>query len=296
MILVTGATGTIGSELVRRLAARGEKVRALVRDPAKAKAMALPAGVEVARGDYGEPACLKAAMTGVTAAFLVGVPGPGAGRGTGPGAGIRSDEELVAAAVAAGVGRLVKLSAIATGDPAVGPSGTWHLPGERAVRGSGAEWVVLRPSVFASNTLSWAEAVRSGLPVPNMTGDGTQGVIDPRDVAEVAARTLLDGGLAGRTYTLTGPETISAPGQAAVLADVLGRPVTTRDLTPDGTRELLLAWGLEEAQAEGMLAGTAFARAGGNAVVTEDVPELLGRAARTYREWAVAHRGAFEAA
>ncbi|MDX3529155.1 NAD(P)H-binding protein [Streptomyces sp. ID05-39B] len=291
MILVTGATGTIGSELVRRLAARGEKVRALVRDPAKARAMSLPAGVEVARGDYGEPASLEAAMTGVTAAFLVGVPGPG----TDPGGGARSDEDLVAAAVAAGVGRLVKLSAIATGDPAVGPSGTWHLPGERAVRDSGAEWAVLRPSAFASNTLSWAEPVRSGLAVPNMTGDGAQGVIDPRDVAEVAALTLLDGGLAGRTYTLTGPETISAPGQAAVLADVLGRPVTTRDLTPEGTRELLLAWGLGEAQAEGMLAGTAFARAGGNAVVTEDVPELLGRAARTYREWAVAHRGAFEA-
>ncbi|MEV4232164.1 NAD(P)H-binding protein [Streptomyces bobili] len=292
MILVTGATGTIGSELVRRLAARGEKVRALVRDPAKARARALPAGVEVVRGDYGEPASLETAMTGVTAAFLVGVPGPG----TDPGGGARSDEDLVAAAVAAGVGRLVKLSAIATGDPAVGSSGTWHLPGERALRDSGAEWAVLRPSAFASNTLSWAEPVRSGLPVPNLTGDGAQGVIDPRDVAEVAALTLLDGGLAGRTYTLTGPETISAPGQAAVLADVLGRPVTTRDLTPDGTRELLLAWGLEEAQAEGMLAGTAFARAGGNAVVTEDVPELLGRAARTYREWAVTHRGAFEAA
>ncbi|MET9501910.1 hypothetical protein ABZY42_09265 [Streptomyces sp. NPDC006622] len=90
------------------------------------------------------------------------------------------------------------------------------------------------------------------------------------------------------------PYAVDAPGQAAVLADVLGRPVTTRDLTPDGTRELLLARGLEEAQADGMLAGTAFARAGGNAVVTEDVPELLGRAAGTYREWAVAHRRAFE--
>ncbi|MGW1272438.1 SDR family oxidoreductase, partial [Streptomyces sp. NPDC002491] len=212
MILVTGATGTIGGALVRHLAARGEKVRALVRDPAKAR---MPAGVEVARGDYRDAASLEAAMTGATAAFLVGLPGPSA----------QHDGPLAAAARAAGVGRLVKLSAIATGDPESGPTGEWHLEGERAVRESGAEWVVLRPSSFASNTLSWAEAVRKGEPAPNMSGDGAQGVVDPRDVAEAAAVALLDGRRAGRTYTLTGPETILVPRPAAVLAGLLRRPV-----------------------------------------------------------------------
>ncbi|MEU0672733.1 NAD(P)H-binding protein [Streptomyces sp. NPDC006172] len=281
MILVTGATGTIGSELVRQLAARGEKVRALLRDPAKAAG--LPSGVEVARGDYLDPGSLEAAAAGAEAAFLVGLPGPDTDH----------DQALVAAARSARVGRLVKLSAIATGDPGLGAFGTWHLPGERAVRESGAEWAVLRPSSFASNTLSWAGPIRAGEPVPNMSGDGAQGVIDPRDVAEAAARVLLDGRLAGRTYTLTGPETISVSGQAAVLAEVLGRPVTTRDLTPRQARERLLAWGLSDAQAEGVLAGNAFVRDGGNAVVTEDVPELLGRPARTYREWARERRAAF---
>ncbi|MFF3846518.1 NAD(P)H-binding protein [Streptomyces sp. NPDC002328] len=281
MILVTGATGTIGSELVRQLAARGEKVRALVRDPAKAAG--LPSGVEVARGDYLDPGSLEAAAAGAQAAFLVGVPGPDT----------HHDEALVAAARSARVARLVKLSAIATGDPGLGSFGTWHLPGESAVRESGAEWAVLRPSSFASNTLSWAEPIRAGEPVPNMSGDGAQGVIDPRDVAEAAARVLLDGRLAGRTYTLTGPETISVPGQAAVLAEVLGRTVATRDLSPEEAREWLLAWGLQEAEADGVLAGNAFVRGGGNAVVTEDVPELLGRPARTYREWAQDRRAAF---
>lgn len=266
---------------MRQLAARGEKVRALTRDPAGAR---VPAGVEVVRGDYLDPGSLDAAMAGVTAAFLLGAPGPAAAH----------DEALVAAAGAAGVGRLVKLSAIGTGDPAVGPSGDWHVPGERALRESGAEWTVLRPSSFASNTLSWAPAVQRGEPVPNMTGDGLSGVIDPRDVSEVAARALLEGGHAGRTYTLTGPETISVPGQAAVLASVLGRPVTTRDLSPEETREhLLTVWGFDEAQAAGVLAGTAFVRAGGNAVVTEDVPRVLGRPARTYRQWAEDHGAAF---
>ncbi|MFD3841716.1 NAD(P)H-binding protein [Streptomyces sp. NPDC058642] len=283
MILVTGATGTIGSELVRQLAARGEKVRALTRDPAKAQ---VPPGVEVVRGDYLDPGSLTGATAGVTAAFLLGAPGPGS----------RHDQALVAAAAAAGVHRLVKLSAIGTGDPEVGPSGEWHVPGEQAVRDSGAEWTILRPSSFASNTLSWVQAVGQGEPVPNMTGDGLSGVIDPRDVSEVAARILVDGGHGGRTYTLTGPEAISVPEQAAVLASVLGRPVATRDLSPDETRDhLLTAWGFDEAQAAGILAGTAFVRGGGNAVVTEDVPEVLGRSARTYREWAEDNRQAFAA-
>ncbi|MGW1958384.1 NAD(P)H-binding protein [Streptomyces sp. NPDC001920] len=281
MILVTGATGTIGSEVVRQLAARGEKVRALTRDPAKAR---VPSGVEVVRGDYLDPGSLAGAMSGVTAAFLLGAPGPGS----------RPDQALVAAARAAGVHRLVKLSAIATGDPDVGPSGEWHVPGERAVRDSGAEWTILRPSSFASNTLSWAQAIRQGEPVPNMTADGLSGVIDPRDVSEVAARVLVDGGHAGRTYTLTGPETISVPRQAADLASVLGRPVATRELSPEETRDhLLTVWGFDDAQAEGILSGTAFVRGGGNAVVTEDVPEVLGKPARTYREWAADHRQAF---
>lgn len=281
MILVTGATGTTGSEVVRQLAARGEKVRALTRDPARA---AVPSGVEVVRGDYLDADSLERAMSGVTAAYLVGVPDGEA----------QHDRALVAAARAAGVPRLVLLSAIATGDPGVGPFGSWHAAGEEAVKESGAEWTVLRPSSFASNTLSWVPAVGAGQPVPNMTGAGAQGVIDPRDVSEAAALALTDGRCAGRTYTLTGPEAISVPDQAAVLAAVLGRPVTTRDLSPDETLDhLRTAWGLDEFSAEGVLTASAYVRDGHNARVTEDVPELLGRPARTFREWAEDHKGAF---
>ncbi|WP_217548141.1 NAD(P)H-binding protein [Streptomyces sp. GbtcB6] len=282
MILVTGATGTIGSDVVRQLAGRGAKVRALTRDPAKAQ---LPAGVEVVRGDYGDPASLDAASAGATAVFLLRPPGPDEGQ----------DAALVAAARAAGADRLVKLSAIATGEPDSGPSGSWHVAGERAVRDSGLAWTVLRPSSFASNTLTWLQALRAGEPVPNMTGDGASGVIDPCDIAEVAVRSLLDAGHAGRTYTLTGPEAITVPGQAAVLAEVLGRPVPTRDLSPDETRAFLrTAWGMDETRADGVLTGLAFVRAGGNAVLTEDVAEVLGRPARTFRTWAADNKGLFE--
>ncbi|MFJ9558952.1 NAD(P)H-binding protein [Streptomyces fuscichromogenes] len=281
MILVTGATGTIGSDVVRQLAGRGAKVRALTRDPARAR---MGTGVEVVRGDYGDPASLDAALAGVTAVFLLRPPGPDEGQ----------DAALVAAARNAGAERVVKLSAIATGDPDTGPSGSWHVAGERAVRDSGLAWTVLRPSSFASNTLTWLPALRAGEPVPNMTGDGASGVIDPRDIAAVAVRALLDDGHAGRTYTLTGPEAISVPGQAAVLAEVLHRPVPIRDLSPDQSRDFLrTAWGMDETRAESALTGLAFVRAGGNAVLTEDVTEVLGRPPRTFRAWAVDHEDLF---
>nr|WP_079071330.1 NAD(P)H-binding protein [Streptomyces yokosukanensis] len=281
MILVTGATGTTGSEVVRQLAARGAKVRALTRDPARAQ---VPAGVETVRADYADPDSLAAAMAGVGAAYLVCPPGPGAAH----------DTALVAAARAAGVRRLVKLSAIGTDDPGTGPTVAWHGVGERVVRDSGAEWTVLRPSSFASNTLAWAAAVGRGEPVPNMTADGASGVIDPHDIAAVAVRALLDAGHAGRTYTLTGPAAISVPDQVAVLAEVLGRPLTVRGLTPDETRDFLrTAYGIAESGVEDVLTGIAYLRDGRNATVTEDVREVLGRPARTFEQWAEDHKEAF---
>nr|WP_307680265.1 NAD(P)H-binding protein [Streptomyces sp. V4I2] len=284
MILVTGATGTIGSEVVRQLAARGEKVRAMTRDPAKAQ---VPEGVEVVRGDFLDMESVTAALAGAAAVFLVAVLGPADGG---------RDARLVAAARAAGVRRIVKLSSIGTGDPDYGPFGTWHLPGEEALRAGGSEWTILRPSSFASNTLGWAESVHAGRPVPNMTGNGRQGVVDPRDVSEAAVEALTDSRHSGRTYTLTGPEAITVHDQAAAITAVVGRPVETLDLSPDRIREQLTASGLDAAAAESVLGGLLFAREGGNALVTDDVREALGRPARSYREWVEDHRAVFAGA
>lgn len=279
MILVTGATGTIGSEIVRLLAERGAKVRGLTRDAAR---VGNSAGVEWVRGDYDDPASLAAAMEGVEAVFLVAVFGP-----------VGHDQALVEAARAAGVRRLVKLSAIGTSEPALGRAGTWHLGGEQAVQGSGIDWTILRPTTFASNTSSWADAIRAGNPVPDMTGQGAQGVVDPRDVAEVAATVLTSPDHAGTTYTLTGPDLLTTADQVAVLSTVLGRAIDTVEVPAETVRANLLDSGMSADYVAGVLEGMTYLRSGANAVRTDDIHTVLGRSPRSYATWAADHHHLF---
>jgi len=264
MILVSGATGTIGSALVRELLARDLEVIALTRDPARIEPRpGLTVTTEVRPAD---------------AFFRLSPAGP---------AGSAIDRTLLEAAVQAGAGRVVKLSAIGTPDePDPGSVFAWHQPGEHAVRESGVPWTILRPTVFASNTLAWAADIRAGRPIANLFGDGRQGVIDPADIAAVAATALTEPGHDGRLYTLTGPELISLPEQVAQLAEVLGVPLSTVDVTP--TAELF-----PPELAEVALRGAELVRAGGNAIVTADTEAVLGRPARTYRAWAAANRERF---
>ncbi|WP_280425653.1 NAD(P)H-binding protein [Nocardia carnea] len=284
MILITGATGTIGSEIVRMLVARGEGVRAVTRNPETAD---FHGGVEFVRGDYSDIQAIADAMDGVDAVFVLSVLGP---------EGADVDTALVKAASDAGARRIVKLSAIGTGDPALGRVGTWHLPGEQAVRAGGTDWTILRPSSFASNTLSWAPALHAGQSISNLTGSGAQGVVDPRDVSAVAVEALLSPVHAGCVYTLTGPELLTTRDQAAVVAAALGRPVEVADIDEAVARAHMLAAGATPDFADGALAGQAFARAGGNAVLTDDIRQVLGRPPRTYAAWVTDHVAAFTAA
>ncbi|MCQ4213577.1 NAD(P)H-binding protein [Streptomyces longispororuber] len=282
MILITGATGTIGSHVVRLLAERGVPHRALTRDPARAR---FGPGTDVVRGDYDDPASLTTAVAGADAVFLVNTPGAAA-----PGA---HDAALLAAAERAGVRRAVKLSAIGTGEPASGRFSEWHVPGERALADGPLEWTVLRPSMFASNFLWWADEIRAGRPVPDQYGGGAQGVVDPADVAAVAVEALLAEGHHGRTYTLTGPETLAVPEMAALVGEALGRTVASVAVGEADSRAFVIGSGIPEAFADGVLEGLAFVRAGGNAVVTDDVEKVLGRPPRTFAQWAQEHREAF---
>lgn len=285
MILVTGATGTIGSVLVRLLAERGEPVRAMTRNPSGGN---LPPGVEVVYGDFDKPASLEQAVAGASALFLLTAPGAAVGD---------HDTAMLEVARQAGVASAVKLSAIATGE--IGPDGkvigSWHIPGEQALQASGMAWTLLRPTSFASNTLSWAASISNGVPITNLTGTGRQGVIDPRDVAAVAAEVLTSAEHDGQTYTLTGPELLSVPDQVARLAQVLGHAIETVDVPLEEALQFLLASGMSQTFANGVVSGSAFVVVGRNAVVTDDVERILGHAPGSYQTWAQYHRAAFTA-
>jgi uncharacterized protein YbjT (DUF2867 family) len=258
MILVTGATGTVGSHVLAMLRSRGEAVRGMSRGP----------GSDV-RADFDDPASLARAVDGVDALFLVTVH---------PSAVPKHDLAMLDAAARAGVRKVVKLSAIGTGEKfGGGVVGAWLVPAEQAVRASGIPWTLLRPSFFASNALR---------PGPNLTGDGRQGVIDPRDVAAVAAEVLTSEGHSGQTYTLTGPELLSFPD----LARILGRAVD--DPPPDAAREQLVKSGMDSTVAGNIMVGASWVRAGHNAVLTDDVARILGRPPTSFETWARDHRGA----
>lgn len=284
MILITGATGTIGSHVVRMLGAAGEEVRAMTRDPSRIR---VP-GVEAVPGDFTDPDSLARAVAGAGALFLLTAPGtPTAAH----------DLAMLAAARSAGVRKVVKLSAIGGGaidDGTGSETGGWHLAGERAIQDSGMAWTILRPTTFASNALSWAGPIRARQPVPNPTGDGRQGVVDPADVAEVAVAALTSDAHDGRTYTLTGPELISAPEQAAQIGAAIGRTVELVDVEPAAVRDQLVAAGTDPAFAEVAARGMELVRAGGNAVVTDDAATVLGRPAGTFAAWARGHRDRFQ--
>jgi uncharacterized protein YbjT (DUF2867 family) len=283
MILVTGATGTIGSRVSSLLTARDVPFQAMTRDPSRLRSRP---GVDVIAADYEDPTSLAGAVTGVETLFLLTVaipPSP------------QHDLAMLSAARRAGVTRVVRLSAIASGEhaPDGGVVGAWHAQADEAVQASGMAWTLLRPTTFASNSLWWADAIRAGQPIPNMTGTGQQGIVDPADVAAVAVEALLSPTHASKVYTLTGPELLSVHDQAAILAAALGRDVEVSDTPPDEARRLMLASGMDRDAVEAMSHGMSYVRGGHNAVVTDDVTRLLGRPPTTFATWVSGNLTAF---
>ncbi|MFI8280333.1 SDR family oxidoreductase [Streptomyces sp. NPDC085929] len=279
MILVTGATGTVGREVMHRLPV-GARVRILVRDPARVSGA--PPGVEVVPGDYGDPASLSAALCGVRSAFLV----------TSRVAGDQ-DARFVEAARAAGVRHVVKLSAAAVQDPLAEDLITrWQRESEELLRASGMEWTLLRPRSFMSNALSWAASVRSEDTVRALCGASANACVDPRDIADVAVLALTGPGHFGQAYTLTGPQAVTAAGQTARLAELLGRPLRFEELGPGRARAL---WGGRHPApvAEALLHSAQRQRDGAKARVENTVLELTGTPARSFEVWARAHLAAF---
>lgn len=282
MILVTGATGTTGREVVRRLP-RDREVRVLARVPARV--VGAPPSADIVAGDYGDDASLARALAGVRTAFLL------TSRITHD-----DDERFVRAARAAGVRRVVKLSAAAVTDPeADDPITRWQRATEDLLRDSGLEWTLLRPRSFMSNTLSWASSVRDERVVRALYGTSRNACVDPRDVADVAVRALTEEGHLGRAYTLTGPEAVTAVGQTAELGRQLGVELVFEELEPDAARGLL-SRRHPQAVVEALLDSARRQQANAKETVEPTVYEVTGRPARSYRDWVRDHLWAFKAA
>jgi uncharacterized protein YbjT (DUF2867 family) len=277
MFLVTGATGNVGSELVGALAANGSPVRGLVRRPGAA----LPAGAEPVVGDLNEPDSLTVALAGVTALFLL----PGYADMAG----------LLARARDAGVQRVVLLSGGSAAHEDLDNAVSRYMTlSERAVRESGLPWTFLRPRAFMSNALRWLPQLQSGDTVRVQFPNVAVACVDPADIAAVAAKALA-GGHDGQIYDLTGPEALRPTAQVAVLARTLGRDLACVELSDDETRTAM-----EEARipAEYIEAFFRFYVDGtlDETTVHPGVPEVLGRPARTFQQWAAAHVASFRPA
>jgi uncharacterized protein YbjT (DUF2867 family) len=279
-ILVTGATGNVGRQVVAQLSATGCRIRALSRNPQSAN---LPKDVEVVRGDLAVPGTLDTALEGVDAVFLVWV------------------LPLAAAAttlqrIASHAERIVLLtSAHRTAHPFFQQPNALrsiHEGIEQLVETTGLQWTFLGPGAFAINCLNWwAPQIRDGDVVRWFHADAATAPIHERDIAAVAAHALCEEGHNGKAYVLTGPESLTQREQVQIIGDAIGRPLRFEEVSPESARRSILA--MWPAQIADMLLSAYGAAVDRPAFVTSTVVDVTGTPARSFHDWAVEHAGEF---
>lgn len=281
MILITGATGTVGSHVIDELLpAEAGRLRVLTRNPDAA----FPEGARKVVADLGA-GDLAPVLDGVRAVFLLT-----------QGLHIAAhDERVVAAARRAGVERIVKLSVRNVGHGATDPISTLHRAGEDAVRASGIGWTFLRPTAYMSNALDWAGMIAADQVVHAPFAAGRAAVVDPADIGAVAAACLTQDGHDHRVYDLTGPEPLSPSDQVAILGRVLGRDLRHAEADPAGMLAQMVSYGVPEEYAHAVVELFRSTEEPYNSAPTGDVTAVTGRPARSFAEWARAHRDDFPA-
>ncbi|MGW3201530.1 NAD(P)H-binding protein [Streptomyces sp. NPDC001118] len=285
-ILVTGATGNVGRNVVRQLAGAGAEVRALTRSP---HAAGFPEVVRVVAGDLMQPESLADALKGVDRMYLFPV--------------TETAWEVAALARQAGVRRIVVLS---SGAVTTGFDSDFHLPVERAVEASGLEWTHVRPGEFALNKLAlWGPSIRAEGMVRDPNPDAAGCPVHEQDIADVATLALLEDGHCGRAYTLNGPEMLSHRRQVELIAEAIGRPIRFQVVSRDEAREnYRRQGGFAAANADFLLGFEDYS--GGETdlqalkefdpMATGPVPtaeEATGVPARTFAQWAHDHAREF---
>jgi uncharacterized protein YbjT (DUF2867 family) len=273
VILVCGATGNVGRELVRELVERQQPVRALARregGPIE--------GAPRVVGDLDHPDSIRPALDGVTGLFLL--------------PGYQDMPGVLAAARDAGVSRVVQLSGGSAGSGDTGNAiSAYMIRTEDAVRACGIPWTILRPFGFMTNALEWAPQLRAGNVVRAPFGGVRVAVIDPADIAAVAATALLEDGHDGRVHALSGPESLLPADRVRVLGEVLGRDLRF-EAQPDDEAWTEMTARMPEAYVRAFFDFYVDGSLDESAVLPT-VQEVTGRPPRTFADWARAHVDAF---
>ncbi len=276
-ILVTGPTGNVGSLLIPNLTSLGADVRALVRDEAKAQGLK-DLGVEIVVGDLDKPDTLDAAFRGVDKVFLITPPNPNQ---------VIQAENGIQAAKRAGNPFLVRLSSGATRDTlgALPLIAEQHAEIDESVKASGLPYNLIQPHFFMQNTMMSAQSVASESAVYIPFNDGKIGMIDVRDIVDVAIKVLTEDGHQGKSYNLTGPVSISFHDVAAALSKALDKQVNYINVPLEAAREGMLGMGMSEWFADAMVGVFQTLRSSAD-FATTDVEIVTGHPARSYETFA----------
>jgi uncharacterized protein YbjT (DUF2867 family) len=281
MILITGASGNVGKEVLKQITQTGVEVRAAFQSVSKAGGA--PSGVEIVAVDYNQAESLQTALKGVDRVFLVGPPT----------AELTVLERNAMDVIAqSDVRRVVKLSAMG-GREAVFPR--QHAQSEEYIQATGVPYTFLRPNGFMQNMINYnAPTINTQSAFYGSEGDGRVSQIDIRDVAAVAVKTLTEDGHVGKAYTLTGPDALTNKEIAQILSGELRREIRFINLPPAQLKEALLSAGLPEWNADALLDLQRLYREGKATTVTRDVEQILGRKAISFAQFARDYRSDFE--
>jgi len=283
MILVTGATGTVGNEVVKQLQATGQKFRAMVRSPEKAEVLR-KAGVDVVLGDFDRRETYREVLAGVQKLFLLSFWRPQLAE---------HETAFINAARDAGVQHVVLLSSLgAVFEPGV-TLGKIHRIGELALEISGMEWTFLRPNSYMTNFFGNLGSIKGQGMVYGAGRNAKIAVVDPRDVAAVAVKALTEPGHAGKAYALTGPEAVDDVAMTQKMANAIGKALQFVDVPPEAAKAAMVGMGMGEWLASSILEFFQPVGIEGGGKVTGDVQKVLGRPPRSFDDWARDFSGAF---
>jgi uncharacterized protein YbjT (DUF2867 family) len=280
MILITGASGNVGREVLRQAAAAGLKLRAAYQTADKAAQA--PAGVETVLMDYGKPETLRAAFHGIEKLFLVGPPTADLAQ---------MEANAVDEAKRASVPHIVSLSALG-GRNAVFPS--MHADNEEHIKASGIPYTFLRPNGFMQNFVNYdSGTIKTQNAFYGSVGNGAVSHIDLRDIAAAAVKVLSWRGHEGKTYPLTGPEALTNAQVAEKISRAVGRKITYVDLAPADLKKALLAAGVPEWSADALLDLQRLYREGGASLIDPTFQQLTSRKATTFDQFVSDYAAAF---